>query len=143
MRVGKETERYFMEWFTPCNPMQYDVIGAFSEMNRINWKQSNKNMCIGDIVYIYVSKPIASVLFKCKINKVNLPTAEINDCKYILDGTNFVNYGNYMELELLRRYMPNQISYSKLLELGLNGRIQSPRKVLSEISRYISSLEKL
>ncbi len=39
-------------WIIPCNPIFYDVIGAFTKLKRIDWKQSMKNINVGDNVYI-------------------------------------------------------------------------------------------
>lgn len=45
------------KWIIPCNPSQYDVVGAFKELKRVEWKQST-NINVDDIVFIYISKPI-------------------------------------------------------------------------------------
>lgn len=51
------------EWIIPCNLKYYDVKGAFSKFKAIDWKQSAKNICVGDIVYIYVGKPISAIKY--------------------------------------------------------------------------------
>ena len=88
-------------WIIPCNIANYDVIGAFSKLKKINWKQSVKSIDIGHTVYVYVGKPVSAIKYKCKVNKVNLPKREIDDDMFIVDGKPFVSYGNYMEIELL------------------------------------------
>ena len=42
------------KWIIPCNVKYYDVEKAFSEFKIFDWKQSNKNMQIGDM-YIFMS----------------------------------------------------------------------------------------
>ena len=64
------------EWITPANPKKYDVVGAFRDLKKIDWKQST-NVKVGDIVYIYVSAPVQAVQFKCKVNKVDIEIPDI------------------------------------------------------------------
>jgi len=125
------------EWITPCNPKYYNVIGAFSKLKCIDWKQSSPNIKIGDIVYIYVSKPIMAIKYKCKVNKVNLPKIEIDDSEFVVDGEPYLTYPEHMELEMLREY-DEELSMSELSKHGVKGHIQSIRKVYSELSEYLS-----
>lgn len=87
------------EWFISGNPTRYDVISAFTELSRIDWKQST-NVAVGDVIYLYVSKGYQAVKYKCKVNKVDLPKPEIDDRKFNVTGEFDGTYGRYMELEL-------------------------------------------
>lgn len=127
-------------WIIPCNPRFYDVIGAFTKLKRIDWKQSVKNINVDDIVYIYVGKPIMAILFKCKVRKINLPEIEIDDREFVIDGTNYEHYGNHMELELIEKYADNQITMNDLIECGMKGRVQSPRRTDDTIQEYIDNI---
>ena len=51
-------------WLIPCNSKLYDVCAAFQNFAVIDWKQSMKNVEIGDTIFIYVGAPIQAVLFK-------------------------------------------------------------------------------
>lgn len=117
------------EWIIPCNLKYYDVKGAFSKFKAIDWKQSAKNICVGDIVYIYVGKPISAIKYKCRVNKTNLSQIEIDDSEFIINGENYENYGNHMELELIREYADTELTLDMLVENGLKGNIQGPRRV--------------
>lgn len=117
------------EWIIPCNLKYYDVKGAFSKFKAIDWKQSAKNICVGDIVYIYVSKPISAIKYKCRVNKANLSKVEIDDSEFVINGENYENYGNHMELELIREYAGTELTRDMLVENGLKGNIQGPRRV--------------
>lgn len=117
------------EWIIPCNLKYYDVKGAFSKFKAIDWKQSAKNICVGDIVYIYVGKPISAIKYKCRVNKTNLSQIEIDDSEFIINGENYENYGNHMELELIREYADTELTRDMLVENGLKGNIQGPRRV--------------
>ena len=117
------------DWIIPCNLKYYDVKGAFSKFTAIDWKQSAKNICVGDIVYIYVGKPISAIKYKCRVNKANLSKVEIDDSEFVINGENYENYGNHMELELIREYAGTELTRDMLVENGLKGNIQGPRRV--------------
>lgn len=117
------------EWIIPCNLKYYDVKGAFSKFKAIDWKQSAKNICVGDIVYIYVGKPISAIKYKCRVNKTNLSKVEIDDSEFVINGENYENYGNHMELELIREYADTELTRDMLVENGLKGNIQGPIRV--------------
>jgi hypothetical protein len=117
------------EWIIPCNLKYYDVKGAFSKFKAIDWKKSAKNICVGDIVYIYVGKPISAIKYKCRVNKTNLSKVEIDDSEFVINGENYENYGNHMELELIREYAGTELTRDMLVENGLKGNIQGPRRV--------------
>ena len=117
------------EWIIPCNLKYYDVKGAISKFKAIDWKKSAKNICVGDIVYIYVGKPISAIKYKCRVNKTNLSKVEIDDSEFVINGENYENYGNHMELELIREYAGTELTRDMLVENGLKGNIQGPRRV--------------
>ncbi len=117
------------DWIIPCNLKYYDVKGAFSKFKAIDRKQSAKNICVGDIVYIYVGKPISAIKYKCRVNKANLSKVEIDDSEFVINGENYENYGNHMELELIREYAGTELTRDMLVENGLKGNIQGPRRV--------------
>lgn len=117
------------EWIIPCNLKYYDVKGAFSKFKAIDWKKSAKNICVGDIVYVYVGKPISAIKYKCRVNKTNLSKVEIDDSEFVINGENYENYGNHMELELIREYAGTELTRDMLVENGLKGNIQGPRRV--------------
>lgn len=127
-------------WIIPCNIKYYDVMGAFNKLSKLDWKQST-NIENGDLVYIYVGKPYQSVMFKCRVNKVNLPVVEIDDSEFVISGDVYVNYGNYMELELLAKYTSGSLSFDRLVECGLTGRIYGPRRASGAVLELLSSEE--
>lgn len=115
-------------WIIPCNPKYYNVVEAFNRLNRIDWKQSNKSIMAGDEVYIYVATPIKAIKYRCRVNKANLSTIEIDDTDFVVNGKPYETYGNYMELELLEVYDDCKHSLEVLRQKGLKGNLQSPQK---------------
>ena len=86
------------EWIISGNPQKYDLINAFRDLGKIDWRQST-NVEEGDIVYIYVSEGFQAIKYKCRANKVNIDHLEIEDSKYDLSGEFDGKYNKYMELE--------------------------------------------
>ena len=129
------------EWIVPCNPKYYDIIGAFEKMNILDWKQSSKKIQPDDIVYIYVSKPVQAIIYKCKVNKVNLSHIEIDDSEFVIDGTNYVKYERHMELELIRIYDEKPVSIQKMRENDIKGNIQCTRQANQKLLNYIRTIE--
>lgn len=131
---------HFGEWVITCNPSYYDVNVAFNKLKKIEWKQS-VNINAGDIVYIYVGKPFKEIKYKCIAKKVDLSSAgRIDDSEFILDNSNYNDYGRYMELSLLVKYDEQQYPLSKLKEHGLKS-VQGPSKLNEELYNYIKLIE--
>lgn len=124
------------KWLIPCNISKYDVIGAFNKLNKIQWKQSS-NVNKNDTVFIYLSKPISGIVYKCRVLRVDLPKVTINDRQFILDGSNYEDYGRYMELELIDIYS-EPISLESLQENGLKGNPQGPRRITDCLSNFLN-----
>lgn len=128
-------------WIITCNPLYYNVRGAFNKLKQVEWKQS-VNIEIGDTVYIYITKPDQEIKYKCIAKDVNLESASrIDDSEFVLDDSNYNNYGRYMLLELQSEYEDKQYPLSELKKYGLKS-VQGPSKVTEELSSYIKSVEK-
>lgn len=127
------------DWIIPCNPKYYKIDKAFSELKSLDWKQTSQNIDAGDIVYIYVSSPVMTIKYKCKVNKVNLEEIEIDDSKFIINGETYKDYPSHMELELLHTYS-DELTIKIMRENGIKGNIQGIRKVCPELQKYINKL---
>ena len=128
------------DWVIPCNTKAYDVIGAFKEFKKIDWKQSS-NVQKGAIVYIYVGTPISGIKYKCKAIEVDKTESTIDDSKYVIQGDSYVNYGRYMCLELLEEYPDNFFSKNLLMANGLKT-IQGPSMVSEQLANFLSHSSK-
>lgn len=129
------------EWIVPGNPKLYDLVGAFKELGKVNWKQST-NVEVGDVVYIYASGEQQRILFKCKVNKVNLGTAEIDDSKFNISGEFDGLYGRYMEIEAIENYNTSLFSRSNLEKYGFPS-LRGPVRVPFAVKEYIDVVQKL
>ena len=126
------------EWVITCNSKVYNVVGAFNKLNMVDWKQST-NVQVGDIIYIYVGAPIRAISFKCEVIKVDQSEELIDDSEFVLDDSNYGNYGRYMRLRLLEKYNDKNLEYDYLKANGLKT-VQGPSKVSEELSDYLKNV---
>ena len=42
------------KWIIPCNIKKYNVDGAFSKLDELEWSQGRNKVEVGDLVFIYV-----------------------------------------------------------------------------------------
>ena len=125
------------EWLFPCNPNYYDVKGAFGSLNKINWKQ-NRDVLVGDTVYIYIGKPDQEIKYETKVIDVDLPRTSIDDSKFVKDGTTYVNHGRYMTLEFVKEFRDRELTYQDMVQNGLRT-VQSPIKISDQLKFFINS----
>lgn len=135
-RTGNVTE-----WFISGNPKKYDLINAFHDLGKVDWKQST-NVEEGDIVYIYVSADYQQIMFKCKVNKANIEEPDIDDSEYDLSGEYDGSYGRYMELEPIDEFDTELFSRQVLQNYGFSSP-QSPVRVTPKIKDYLDLVQEL
>ena len=124
------------DWFFPCNVNAYDVFGAFGEFSKINWKQSSSHIMKNDIVYIYVGSPHSCIKYRCIVTKINIEGRDIDDSKYIIDGSGYMRHPKCVEIELLEEYKDEKLSREILRENGLK-QVQGQHRISSELSAFL------
>lgn len=60
-----------MYWMIAANGTMYDHAEAFQRWGFIDWRQKVK-YTIGDVVYIYCTKPLKRVMFKTIVEKESM-----------------------------------------------------------------------
>lgn len=90
-------------WLLPSNEDNYDIEKAYLEYHTIDWHQTDKNVAINDIVYIYETRPQQIVRFKAVVIAVNKKSANKKDLDCYRDSTPFENKSCYMTLKFLGR----------------------------------------
>ena len=126
-------------WIISCNIKEYDVIGSFKVFQIIDWKQS-ANFNISDFIYIYISHPVKEIRYKCKVVQINLTTRDMKDVIYTRSGNSYENDGRFMRIELVSVFsIP--IASEELLENGLTGRIQGPRRLNGALLDFVKNRE--
>ena len=68
---------------------------------------------------------------------MNKPKSTIEDSDYIMKGDNYVNYGNYMQLELLESINELLLTHENLKLNGLKGNIQGPRSLKDNLLSFV------
>lgn len=128
-------------WLVPANPNDYDVEGAFSFYDTIDWKRSF-NYENGDILFIYVSGNIRKVRFKVEVLEGLVKDKDITyDKRFWLDEEKFKKSKEYVytRIRLLDEVDTPELSLAKLRDYGLKGNIQGSMKLKGELRDYIMS----
>ena len=134
-------------WIIPCNPKYFDVFGAYGKLKSIDWNQSAKSIDVGDNVYIYVGKPVQAIMFKTRVVATGITAEEVDysDQEFDLEA----NQGSmepdrekrWMRLELIKSYSNRDLSFNKLVQYGLKGNIQGPRRTDEDIQGLIDMVD--
>lgn len=136
---GHKNARRF--WLMPANPNDYDVEGAFTYYDTIDWKRSY-NYENGDIIFVYVSGNIKKVRFKVEVVEGIVRDDEIiNDDTYWLDEEKYKHSQGYnrSRIRLINEVDTEELSLEKLREYGLKGNIQGSMNISGELLDYITS----
>ena len=117
------------EWIIPANPKYFDIEQAIKEHNIIQWKQST-SIKINDIIYLYVTNPYSSIMYKFKVLKVNIP--------YKYEDRN-LKINKVMEIKLLAKFGKGKLPLDTLKEYGIKA-IRGPRYMPISLSNYINKI---
>lgn len=130
-----------MNWIVPANSKIYNHKKAFAKFGEIDWKQKNHYQ-VGDIVYIYCTRPMQCIKYKCLITKTKMSFEEhINDKEFWYDTNEYENSKSelFARFKLIETLDNDNLTYQNLLEHGLSGIIQGARTISDELTDYIES----
>ena len=133
-----------MEWIAPCNLQDYALADAFDELGKIEWGKapSMKGMADGDILYLYESRGVHEIGWKCQVTDANRNVSLIDDSKYSKSSTS--NAPPFIEIKpMLAFTLRHLLSLAVLREHGLRGNVQGPSRINAELSAYIHSVEQM
>ncbi len=68
MSISMETRKF---WILSCNTSRYDIHTLFNINGFCLWNQ-RRNFKVGDVVYIYESKPISKIVYKAVVEEINI-----------------------------------------------------------------------
>lgn len=123
-------------WVIPCNPRYYDIVGAFNNLNVIEWSQST-NMSIGDTVYIYVGEDYKAIMYKCEVVAVDLyGDRSEDDYPYYRELAKDPN-ARYMKIKLIEKYDVDRYPFKELKENGLTS-VQGRSKATAQLMKYLN-----
>lgn len=128
-----------MIWMISANGKMYDHATSFATNGFIDWRQRAK-FNIGDIVYIYCTRPLMKVMYKCEVIKHSLRFSEcIDDAMFWNDRDEYERSksGKYARLKLLEQVNTNHLDLDALKAHGLSAAPQGPIKVSEDLRIYI------
>lgn len=131
-----------MNWIISANSSIYDHSSSFEHFGYIDWRQGYTNFEIGDIIYIYCTKPIQKIRYKCRIDTINLDFTAIRDDKeYWLDLAEYEKSikGQFMRLTLIEQIDNEKLNLMALIKNGLKAAPQGPGRLTGVLLEYISS----
>lgn len=130
------------KWILSANSNYFDHVAAFRSLGYIDWKQT-RNYSVGDIVYVYVTKPMSKIQFKTRVSIAGMTADEISDLtKYWIKGEPEKKIiQRYARLELLKEFNDDRLSFEELQKHGLLYAPQSPCKVKKELQDYLNFVE--
>ena len=128
-------------WIIPANPQRYKLKDALRELNGIiDWRQHNK-FEIGDIVYIYCSKPISQIIYKMEVIETDI-TREytIADQQYWSTPSEFktsLSNNRFFRISILAENKTEKLTLDDLLNHGLKGAPQGALIVKEPLLNYL------
>lgn len=130
-------------WIIPANPKRYRLADVLRELPHVDWRQHN-NFEVGDIVFIYNSRPDSQILYKMEVIAVNLKTNETTaDRQYWATHSEFEEsliHNRFFRMILLDENMTDKLKLDDLFEHGLKGVPQGALKVREPLLSYIHSV---
>lgn len=124
----------------PSNPKYYRARESFEALGKIHWKQGKTKMVnVGDVVYIYEAKPTQGLIVKASVLETNVTNYHIDDSDFSSSTMDFGKTPPWFTLEKIQD-ISSIINLGQLNDLGINGNIQSIRKVPSNIANKIENL---
>ncbi len=131
-----------MNWLISANSEMYDHTSSFEHFGFIDWRQGTTKFNVNDIVYIYCTKPVQKIRYKCKVDKINLTKNNIrNDFEYWLNKDEYYKSldNMFMHLTLLEQVDLESINLKNLLDNGLLAAPQGPKKLDGLLLDYITT----
>lgn len=113
-------------WIFPANPRRFDLAQAFAQDPEILWHQRN-HIAAGDTVYIYMTAPIASILYRCEVLEANLP------CPW--DDPRGPE-ARAFRMKLRETYAPGTLPIQLLQAHGMRS-VRSPRRACAALVRAL------
>lgn len=139
--IEKEHKREY--WLISSNDNIFRLDECLSENSEVDWHGSF-NPKIGDIVFIYRTKPVQRICYMMEVIKLNIPYRETtNDYKYWGEKHGHLGLKTdelYHRLKKLSETTSLSLHLNELQKCGLKGVPQGPRKLPENLASYILSV---
>lgn len=129
-------------WIIPADTKRYKLEEAIKQLHEIDWRQHN-NYEVGDIIYIYCSKPISKVVYKMEVVNVNI-TKEytIADKDFWANPTEFnesLKNNRFFRITLLKKNLTDKLTLEDLISHGLKSAPQGAIIVKEPLLEYLQA----
>lgn len=130
-------------WIIPSNSSKFNLAKFLLKYDsEVDWKQS-ANFEVGDVVYVYCTKPQMRIRYKMKVIAINIPYSKAKmDKKYWNDEAEFkrgVENNKFFRMKLLATTQSDMLTMDMLHKQGVKGYIFGPRTIDKELTKYIES----
>lgn len=130
-------------WIIPANPNRYRLAEVLRGMQSVDWRQHN-NLEVGDLVFIYNSRPDSQILYKMEVIAVNLTADQtVADRQYWVNPSEFdssILHNRFFRMIPLAENEGEKLTLDDLLEHGLKGVPQGALKVREPLLSYMLSI---
>lgn len=69
-------------WILPWRATIFNLSSCLEDNGFVEWRQINK-LSVGDIVFIYATKPIGQILYMFRVVKINIPYSDTINKNYL------------------------------------------------------------
>lgn len=131
-------------WIIPSNSSKFDLAKFLSKYNNeVDWKQS-ANFEVGDVVYIYCTKPEMRIRYKMNVIATDIPSSKAKiDKKFWSDEAEFkkgMEYNRYFRMELVSKTNSDLLTMDELHRQGVKGYFYGPRTIDRELTIYVDKV---
>lgn len=128
-------------WIIPSNKTKFNLERFLPlHNNEVDWKQSAK-FEVGDVVYIYCTKPQMRIRYKMDVIATDIPSDKaIMDKTCWSDKAEFkrgVENNKYFRMKLVSETTSDLLTMDELHRHGVKGYFQGPRTIDRELTLYI------
>jgi len=130
------------QWIIPANPNTYRLEVVLREFPHVDWRQ-RINIQVGDIVYIYCSRPVSQIKYKMRVTAINLTARQSTaDREYWANPSEFdtsLQHNKFFRMILVDKNTTQHLKLDDLLLNGLRAAPQGGIKAKEPLLGYIES----
>lgn len=144
IKIDSKNDSETSYWLVSSKPSLYDSIEGFKNYSEIDWgNASNNKIKTGDIVYIYIAKPLQKIAIKTLVVKSGYGEDELlgNEGQFNRDAKKEV-CEHFIRLKFIKFLDSNFLGIDYLHKHGINGNIQGKRRIPKQTLSYIQYHEK-
>lgn len=123
-------------WIVPCNLNMFNPEGALqANHGLVDWRVSC-NMMIGDVVFLYISKPEHRIRYRMEVVEVDLDENRRFDQEKFWVNKKAYRKGlerNHARFKLVHEYKDPRLSFALMREHGFVGNLQGPQRCPKEL----------